>query len=705
MPPMWKKVALGRTARFRPDCFTLFLASLAVLGGVLVLLHEVTYGATLEWDSVTYIAVARNLLAGNGFFQSYDGAYYVYWPPLFPGLLALASLSIFDPHEVAGLVNAIAFGLTIFFAGRWLRKRIESWGLVLWGCLAITLSAPLIQNTVWVISEPVFILFTLLALVETEKFLNTERLSYLIRSALFTALACLTRYSGISIVITTVLLLLFKSAKPFWKRSGIIAVHSVIAITPLGIWLLRNLLVSGTLTGWARSHPPFASFLEYLSQTLEVMAGWAVPFLNPVPTSATVAVGIALLALAIGTGMAFTHREAEIRPDENALALFGSFALIHHAFLLVAASTSPVQVGARHMCPVYIPLLFIVAFSLGKLLQYERERTLPKTVVDRPRAGVFYKGSHRVSPVAAIMASVLALWLAGSAVVTGRSIQAANGDGSEYFSWNLSSARFADSAVLRYMREHPVTGWVYSNEHFGVYIHTDGSAKYTVLHETEQQLIHALQECASSTAGFQCDPPLHSEHRLVQALGEQAAVDYDVHIVWLHDIRRHVYDYDSLGLRALPGAEIVADLADGVILRITPGHFDMDRYAANKAAPMTASIKAADEPIIRSGYDVYRNDKELIYVKDACNQDDANALFSLHWAPADKTHLADYWKEYGFNVLDFRLEEYGVRSGDKCVAVVALPEYDISRIKTGQFVYGQDKELVWLWRENVHLAE
>ena len=55
--------------------------------------------------------------------------------------------------------------------------------------------------------------------------------------------------------------------------------------------------------------------------------------------------------------------------------------------------------------------------------------------------------------------------------------------------------------------------------------------------------------------------------------------------------------------------------------------------------------------------------------------------------------------------MDFRLEQYGVRSGDKCVAVVTLPEYDISRIKTGQFVYGPEKDLVWRWRDSFQLDQ
>ena len=558
-------------SRFRPDCFTLLLVSFAILGVVLVLLHESTYGPALEWDSVTYIAVARNLSAGNGFVHPSDGNYYVHWGPLFPGLLALVSLLVFDPHEVAGLVNAAAFGLTIFLAGRWLRRRIESRVLVLWGCLAITLSAPLLQNAVWVISEPVFILCALIALVEIEKFLDTERHSSLVYSAIFTALACLTRYVGVTIVITIVLLLLFKSerTKTLLGKVRYIAAYSVIAVIPLGIWLLRNVLLSGTLTGPMRSDPPVASFLEFVWLILDVLAGWVVPFLNPVPSGMAVAVGIALLALALRIGIAFcSRREAETRPDENTFAVFGTFALIYLTFLLVAASTTPVHVHSRHICPAYIPLLFMVAFTLDKLLRPKQERNLPGAVDARPRARTFIQGQRRGSLLAAVMIGALALWLVGSATVIGRSIQAANGNGSEYFPGNLSSARFADSAVLSYLRAHPVTGWVYSNEPFAVYIHTDSSAKYTVLHETEQQLAQALRECASVPAGFQCDPPLHRDHRLPR---EQIAVDYDVHIVWLSRVNRHLNDYNLLDLLALPGVEIVADLDDGVVLRVIPG--------------------------------------------------------------------------------------------------------------------------------------
>ena len=106
---------------------------LAVLGAVLVLLQNHTYGPGLHWDSVNYIGVARSLLAGEGFTQ-FGGLTYNAWPPLYPILLAMPGLLFgIDPHAAAGPLNALLFGLTVFAAARWLLERITSRWLALWG--------------------------------------------------------------------------------------------------------------------------------------------------------------------------------------------------------------------------------------------------------------------------------------------------------------------------------------------------------------------------------------------------------------------------------------------------------------------------------------------------------------------------------------------------------------------------------------------
>ena len=192
--------------RWRPDRFTLLLAVLALLGAALILARQVNYGVSINTDSVFYITVARNLLEGEGF-VTLTKELYVQWPPLYPLLLAGASLFIFDPLDVAGPLNAAIFGLTIFAAGQWLRQRIHSRFLVLWTCLAILLSIPLTKNASKVMSEPSFILFVTLSLLHTDYFLHQGKRASLLWAAVFTALACLTRYIGPALIFTVLLLL------------------------------------------------------------------------------------------------------------------------------------------------------------------------------------------------------------------------------------------------------------------------------------------------------------------------------------------------------------------------------------------------------------------------------------------------------------------------------------------------------------------
>ena len=118
-------------------------AGLALLGAALILARQVNYGVGLFLDSTIYISVARHLLEGEGFVQLTNKELYVAWTPLYPLLLAAASLFVFDPLNVAGPLNAAIFGLTIAVAGHYLRQRIHSRFLILWACLAILFSIPL----------------------------------------------------------------------------------------------------------------------------------------------------------------------------------------------------------------------------------------------------------------------------------------------------------------------------------------------------------------------------------------------------------------------------------------------------------------------------------------------------------------------------------------------------------------------------------
>lgn len=129
-------------ARPRLDDFTLFAASLAVLGAICILFRQFPYGAGITWDTISYVSTARNLLEENKL-VTWRGQTYADHPPLFPLLLALIGIFGYDPLENAGRLNAVVFGLTIFVSVLYLRRRIQSRFLLLWTSGALVLSYPL----------------------------------------------------------------------------------------------------------------------------------------------------------------------------------------------------------------------------------------------------------------------------------------------------------------------------------------------------------------------------------------------------------------------------------------------------------------------------------------------------------------------------------------------------------------------------------
>ena len=201
-------IAAEHVSWFRLDRSTLFVIVMAVLGAAHVLVRTSTYGAALTGDAVSYLSSAENLMAGKGL-QDFRGVGLLQWPPLFPLILAAVGLAGIEPLDAARLVNVTACGLIILVSGLWLRRSLRSPLLAMGAVLALSTSYPLGYFSSFIITEAIFVLFTLLALMQMETFSSrTVRWRHLVLAALFTALAALTRYAGIAVIVTGIFMLL-----------------------------------------------------------------------------------------------------------------------------------------------------------------------------------------------------------------------------------------------------------------------------------------------------------------------------------------------------------------------------------------------------------------------------------------------------------------------------------------------------------------
>ncbi len=99
------------------------------------------------------------------------------------------------------------------------------------------------------------------------------------------------------------------------------------------------------------------------------------------------------------------------------------------------------------------------------------------------------------------------------------------------------------------------------------------------------------------------------------------------------------------------------------------------------------------EPLAHSRFDVFLHDSSLIYLNEACTAADMATRFFLHVFPKNAADLPDRRKRFRFDNLNFHFFDHFFKADAGCIAVAPLPDYEMSRIQTGQFVSGQDR--VW----------
>jgi len=687
--------------RWRPDRFSLTLAALALLGTALILARQVNYGVGLYLDSTLYISTARHLLEGESFVQFTNKDPYITYPPLYPLLLATASLFGFDPLNVAGPLNAAIFGLTIFVAGHYLRQRIHSRFLILWACLAILLSIPLTSIAYTAMSEAPFILFVTLSLLHTDYFLHQGKRASLLWAAVFTVLACLTRYIGLALIFTVLLLLLSQRNTARMVKMKHIATYTLISVSPIVLWILRNFLLSGVPSGHflVAESPTGSRFFisrfstnmslpNLLDRILNILSRWVLLDLplGEFHSFAVALTGLALLALAIAVGTLRASQKVGTWTNWRPFCIFGSFALVYLISLLGSTATlTGDPPNNRYLSPVYIPLLFTTVLVIDRFLRAEQQRKLRGTINDLPFIRTIVpRRVKQVSLLTVLLSAVLSLWLGWSVPINARAIRHANAR----MGPSASITKHANSAVFQYIGEHSIDGAIVTNiQNWLVYWYTDAATYYELYDISHWPAPTVAAPDSSSRADYHHIPSgqgFHSTTR--QFIGN---TDDDVYLVWSYcrsrprscDTTWFYGGFQTPNLDMLPELEPIAELTDGVILKVNKAYGNADAYRAI----------TAPQPIIRSNFNLHLIDNSLHYVRDTCRPNDIQARFFLHILPHNTNDIPQHRQQYGFDNLNFDFYQHGVRFDGKCLASVPLPNYPIARINTGQWTPGEGK--------------
>jgi hypothetical protein len=345
------------------------LAAVGLAGFGLVYFSTIRYGAGLSEDSVGYAAVARNVAAGRGLL-SYQGTPFVEQGPLYPLILgAITHAFAIDPISSANVVNAVAFGLIVFFSGVLIFRYLAASPFYSWlGVSLVVFSRPLFQVSVMAWSEPLFIVLVLAFLLLLGSFLDRQTLRVLVFLSIAATLACLERYAGVTLIISGAasLFLCLKSSKATRLTTCLIFV--AISSLPVGAYLLRNYKVAGTFVGprGASNHSLPANFAFTLRGVLEWFFPRAIVAQRATFTILSVFLGVSLVGALIWVGVRSRQRHSrEDTPAVAHLCVVFLFFATYLTFLVISSTVVAYDtIGGRLLSPVFVPFL---VFSLSAI--------------------------------------------------------------------------------------------------------------------------------------------------------------------------------------------------------------------------------------------------------------------------------------------------------------------------------------------------
>lgn len=354
------------------------LVVIAVLG-VAVNLYQTRSGPAVGGDSVQYVMAAHNLLEGKGYSRlTGDGGIIPVtgFPPFYSTVLSVVGGFGADLYQASRLMNALFFGGALILVSLLMVRATHSLWLALLANLLIISSMTVLKFYGMVITEPLYILISLLVLYGLWRFLESASRSLLILLGALSGAAILTRYVGASLVGTGLLMILV-FGKGSWRKRGLDAVlFAAIAFIPLALWFRRNSLVGDSLTNRVLRFHSVRS--EVIRSYIAELLSWFVPRELGLPRALRNGL-VALITLPAVIGFLvgemrsrFWRRDSAGREDHIFPWLLISYIVCYLGVLILNSTflDAGTTLGAiaRYLLPVFIVSVMLFVIAVQRLL-------------------------------------------------------------------------------------------------------------------------------------------------------------------------------------------------------------------------------------------------------------------------------------------------------------------------------------------------
>jgi hypothetical protein len=417
------------------------LIALAIASARLVIWATVL-GPGTEQDSCSYVCAAQSLVAERTLYECDDKWLLNNFPPLYPVILGVGSLSGAAPLTVARYVGAISCAASVILMGTILYAATSSSFIALLGGASIICVGDVAIRYLYAMTEGLFIALMLLFILSLWRAVADGSSAWLMLGGCAAALSCLTRYMGASLIFTGTSGLVFLGAGPSTIRLRRAALFVTISGSPIAAWLIHNHLEAGSaFNRFVTWHPLGASDLALGSTTI---AHWAYP-----PISGQWAVWSGFLLVAIGTGLLAAILWTNPAPLEWLLA---NLILCNIGFIVLSRCFFDPLVlpHPRMLSPVFVAGLLLFLCAIG-------------SNAAKNRAGAAWRSIGLVLVLVFLYANAFA-----AAPILYMSRVRGLGGTTRYY---------ADSDLIRWIRRLPSNVAIYSDEPEPIRLFADHSAQ------------------------------------------------------------------------------------------------------------------------------------------------------------------------------------------------------------------------------------
>lgn len=407
-------------------------------------------------DSYYYVNGAQNLLAGHGYSRFAGGDKLdpiTHFPPFFSLALAVLYSAGLGMTQAPLVLNLFLFGLSAVLIGLTLIQNTTSGVFPLLGATLFVASAGMLKVYSWAMSEPLYLVLSIGGVLLLVTYFERARWGWMVASAAALGLAYLTRYVGLSLIITGFLIILVRYKVPLVQRLKEISLFGVVSLLPVLAFMARNYALTGYTTNRQVIWHPLE--FERFRKGLGLIMGWFLPtqWLTRFGIKLSIA-GLLLVLVAIIWLDRQRIRQALVRlgtcPSLGALMLVYLVTYLSQVVLSISLFDYSTPLDDRILSPVFVCILVLVVILLSRLW------SLPSR------------------PMRWVGVGLSLVMLAYSTVGAISQVQKLQADGQGF-----TRTKWQDSSLMESIRDLPPEIQVYTNEYSLVWFWT-GRAAYAI---------------------------------------------------------------------------------------------------------------------------------------------------------------------------------------------------------------------------------